>query len=932
MAEPNPDLKGVIQVKDGPGWSPLDSKKVFQPIMDAINAIRSVDLNIYIGLSYGANAHTQTPAMFKSYGFPDSVSIRDATKKLDPAATIDTVSIPNMLNIMKGGTGQAAVLSSKEVNDMLTDVKKFIIIPFDTMNSKSGDKSDDPKAYGHKDDCLAFAQKFLDLDKSKGGSIIIGWQPNTSNLDLINTSTDRKQATGVEQGEYEKLHFALGAGAADVDATVVEYIDFLISKWDKESQKFIESKIASGKKKPDDETGKTKLDDVEKLDDDATEKKAAGITEDQKNNLKTRLETVNSKILNDPGDEKNTAYGIAQEIFAVFFSGGDKTKQTKDFLTSQVTELAKLGIFGKEGKRKDELAGISKRLENPATAKKIELEEEEDPEKAAAEKKRKEEEAEKKRKEDLEKAAAEKKRKEEEEDARKKGSIGKQLRVMTFNTWYEALGINPKQAFCTDSGTNKCQDNIRAAILAEMDKPGPVVIFLQEFTYNFEEFFGPLVTVDKSNKIESLSNVAKGIAIKAFRHFKIDYKGRKFYVYIGQIGNSVMATIYSSDLADESATEFFMGNLASGMNTGGDPNKHEIVTTFSGDAKLKIDDIKHAGKPYDFRGGNRPFTILRFDTTNLKLILLNIHSPHPDVFGDLHDGNPPNPDPGAPKDPITVAQFAFTALGPFFDEHVFTSGSGVDKKDYTFVAGGDFNTDANTAIDRLTPIFQDANNTIDRNTNKTCCTDKGGTTFTSTVDHIFSTSVIRDYKVYDPNATKLETTTTTPPNPRYYFSDHLPVYATVTLLTVPAKVPVSNETSSSSSSSSSSAQSGKVPTEQNAPQNNTGVDASSTNTTSKISSSSDALSSGSNVHQQVESQADVSEGPETHQIVESESGASGASSATPSEANAVSIEAVESGKAAPVSVIPAPVPAPAPVTTSAPSGPITSITIMPSSK
>jgi hypothetical protein len=132
---------------------------------------------------------------------------------------------------------------------------------------------------------------------------------------------------------------------------------------------------------------------------------------------------------------------------------------------------------------------------------------------------------------------------------------------------------------------------------------------------------------------------------------------------------------------------------------------------------------------------------------------------------------------GANPPTLTVADFAFNALGPFFDKHFFNKG--IDKKDYTFVAGGDFNTDASTAITRLNPIFLDAN-TTDRTTNKTCCTDNGGTTFTSTVDHIFSTSVISDYKVYDPNAQKLEKTKT---SPRYYFSDHLPVYATVTLPT-----------------------------------------------------------------------------------------------------------------------------------------------------
>jgi hypothetical protein len=365
-------------------------------------------------------------------------------------------------------------------------------------------------------------------------------------------------------------------------------------------------------------------------------------------------------------------------------------------------------------------------------------------------------------------------------------SGGNNLNVMTFNTWYEALGTTPKKGFCMSGSTNRCQDNIRAAILAQMDKPGPVVIFLQEFTYKFEEFFEPDVTIDSSlPAIESRDNVftpSSKPAIKAFRHFKIVYKGRNFYVYIGQIGSSVMATIYSSELADESATKFFMGNLASGMHPSGDKNRHEIVTTFSGDnRKLTTEDIKFGIKGttlngYDFNGGNRPFTILRFD--NLKLILLNIHSPHNTKFGVTMRGTSVHA--GAHPLTLTVADFAFNALSPFFTEHVF---KGIDKTGYTFVAGGDFNAEASEAVTRLKPIFQDANNTIGRKTN-TCCTDKGGTTFASTVDHIFSTLKFSSYTVYDP--TKLEKTKT---DPRYYFSDHLPVYATVTLPAAPAKAP-----------------------------------------------------------------------------------------------------------------------------------------------
>ena len=937
MAEPKLDLKGVIQVDDGQGWGDKskggnhNSKQIFTPILDAIQSIGKEYPDYYIGLTYGANSH-QSENIFTEYGFSKKTppSKGDIDKPLEPVIIAKIGSLDPVKNILKhiGGTGQAEVLANPDVRTMVSNVYtdskvKFIIIPFDTMHSKPTDPPGTAEKYGHKDDCLAFAKMFL----NSPNTIIVGWRNRKSALHKLDSNME-KQPSDVDMFH---LHFALGGGEAGpiLDETAKEYIDFLISKWDSESQKFIESKIASGpdlKTKLDGtDTGKKlgeKLDDTkpkldEKLDDDdtdgadavVTEKKPTGVTAAEIDALTTKLKGVKLSA-GDTG--KNSAYEIAEEIFNAFFGGGDKSSQTKEFLMEKVAELAKLDIFRKEGKRKDELAGISKRLETPSTAKKIEEEEDgkkevkeeekdddtDEAEKAAAEKKRKEEED-----------AAEKKIKEDDDAAKKKGSMGKQLRVMTFNTWYHTFNATKNAGFCNEVGGNECLKNNRNAVLAQMAKTGPVVIFLQEFSYKFDEFIGTDVTIS-SNKIESKNNVVSGSGtkstIKAFRHFEINYKGRKFYVYIGQIGESVMATIYSSELVDESATEFFMGNLASGMNPGGDMNQHEIVPTFSGDKnpKLKIDDIKHSGNPYSFRGGSRPFTILRFDTADLKLILLNIHSPHPDVFGELHDGNPPKPDPGAPKAPTTVAEFAFNALGPFFTTHVFTRG--IDKTDYTFVAGGDFNADANTAITRLNPILEDANKTIDRTTNKTCCTDKGGTTFRTTVDHIFSTSVISDYKVYDPNATKLEKTKT--PS-RYYFSDHLPVYATVTLPAAPAKAPAGSGAPAPvgpASESGSNETQISVPTEQQ--------NAEAETSSSGASSATSATSATSEARLKVSGESSEAQ-------VQNDGPSSSAPSAVPSAVPAP--EAASVPAPAPTS---APVPAPAPLTTSpTPSGPIRSI-------
>jgi len=1019
MAEPKLDLKGVIQVKDGPGWSPLDPKVVFQPIMDAINAIRRVDPDIYIGLIYGANAG-QSKIMFDLYGFSNANPPSTGKITVDIAKTIGTLTSEKILTF--SGKGQAAVLSSDiVVKDMLKDITNFIIIPFDTVNSKpKKDKTgadiangtDDYASYGHRDDCLAFAEKFLALPKS----IIIGWQPMVSEF-TIPIETDSDGLKAIKQGpaaesEFKNLYFALGAGVAGhLEPTAISYIDFLIQKWDKESQEFINSKLSKGAitKKNDDDA-----------DAEGPEKKTPGVTEEKKNALKTRLAETKSKlqatatlaatpvaaetvaatpvatpVAPAPASaDRAAAYGIAQEIFNAFFGGSDdKSKQTKPFLTEKVAALKGLTIFSKE-QSKASLDAIGKRLENPAAAatstvgrkpltrpvpvvtpekkyvfafdidntlvqgsildskgmrtpfnaathaadytamlnlmKKIidakhyvwivtantkiikatfeynyltgETGKEitsspnyyfMNPATVADELKSqfvdsqispltdttttpldlgfdsegdgsdfqakglkpyamiaKWLELKNTTMDDVQMYLFDDNESRYEKTCKNvkdnkiefvkigppalapttpvapapappsppapapalpplsgfksdvltkatekfnaipkttKTPVTSGLNVMTFNTWYEALGNSPSQKFCTDGANNKCQDNIRAAILAQMDKPGPVVIFLQEFTYNFEEFFGSDIQI--TNKIlESNCGVLipKGSkstpSTKAFRHFTMTYKTRPFYVYTGQIGNSVMTTIYSSDLCNESATYFLMGNLASGMNPGGDTSNHEIVPTFSGFATITniTEDVRgiQGGnvKTYNFTGGDRPFMVLRFDDPALQLILLNIHAPKEVAFN-----KPKGKLDTAPNK--TVARFAFDAIGPFFDKEIFTGTVRKQRTDYRIVAGGDFNTDANNALAGLKAVLTDTNKSSKRD-GKTCCTTNGGVKFSTAVDHIFSTVPITDYTVHD--------TTTTPKttsNPRYLFSDHLPVYATITLPPIASAVP-----------------------------------------------------------------------------------------------------------------------------------------------
>ena len=758
MADPKVDLKGVIQVKDGDGWDPFKPEVVFQPIMDAIKAIRAEYPNIYIGLTYGANANTQTPKMFSLYGFTEKNTPSTGKQPVDIAGAIDTTNTTAILDTISG-TGQAEVLSSPDVKNMLKDVKRFIIIPFDTMNSNvDKDGNGNLDAYGHKNDCLVFAQKFLNIDKSKGGSIIIGWQPMVSEFTISTRIKSGTDLTTLKQGDavqyqFKNLYFALGAGAAGpLDATAKEYIDFLIQNWNKESQEFIDSKIVPGGKPLDDAGKKLDGDPDTKLDGDAdtkldsTEKKPAGVTAEQIKELQDQLSRY--ATLTDADGEKKTAYGIAKEIFKSFFGGGDdKSKQTKEFLTEKVAELATMAIFGKDP-AKGNLDKITTRLETPSIANKIEVKDDANEKKVNAKKS----------------AAA--------------GADADNLSIMTFNTWYLSFNAGEKidrtpgkvlesAKFCE----TKCSENNRQAILAQMAKPGPVIIFLQEFTYNFDTFFkgdGPddvIINNDGfSSTIKAKDSNKADTSIPAFRYFTMTYKANKFHVYIGQIGDSVIATIYSDTLTDgEPADEFFVGNLAAGTLAKGktvgdkDPKSYDLAYTFSGNKKSPLTVDKNPDTPVF--GGHRPFIILKLN----KGIILNLHAPHSDSFKTL-------------KDPLfgkKVDEFAFDALARFVTETVLKSGS---TNDYTFIAGGDFNTDAATSISRLEPIFKDINATTISRNGSTCCTTDGGLDFKNgAFDHIFSTLKFSAYNVYD--ATTLEKTKQ--PNPRYFFSDHLPVYATI---------------------------------------------------------------------------------------------------------------------------------------------------------
>jgi hypothetical protein len=986
MAETKLDLKGVIQVDDGDGWTstPRDYKKIFEPFMNAIKAIRAEYPDHYIGLTYGANADQSSKLFTTQYGFTDTTT----PSKADIDTTkLDKVNIPDMLKIMAGGSGQAAVLSNPDVINMFTTngINKFIIIPFDTMDStvdKHGNGNID--GYGHKTDCIEFAKKFLALPKS----IIIGWRNGKSLQSKITNNTERQN---IVPG-MDMLYFALGGGVAaltdpKLNHTTKDYIDFLIKNWDSESQKFIESKIASVpdlKKKPDDKKVGTGTDGAD------AEKKPAGVNADQIKELQDKLEGVK---LSDADGEKKTAYRIAQEIFNAFFGGSDdKSKQTKEFLTNRVKELQGLTTtFGTD----KQLAEIAKRLENPAAAatstvgrkhltkpvvtpekkyvfafdiddtlvrlgvlittntgritpfnaathaadhdamlklmndmivanhyvwivtansniskdnfqknyltgeigKKIIASENyyfmnpttvdtdlkghfisgqisphltaaaldldfsktdsgyefqtkglkpyamiakwlqlknsdmsnvqmylfDDNEKYGLTCKNvKDNKIEFVKisppppapvappspppvappsppapspssgfKSDVLEKATEKFNAISKTTTPPAISGGGNLKVMTFNTWYEAFSPAKydRTKYCTEGDNNKCTDTIMKTIVDRMKEGGPQVIFLQEFTSRFDDFFGKVegVVITKPDSFASTTKVQTtndsgtrvDTDIPQLRHFTMTAGGKKFYVYTATIAGETITTIYSSDLCDKPADAFFIGNTA-------------IVRK----APLPLDNAPYFWKDKTdtadeeswIFGGARPYIVLEFK--DMKLVLINLHSHH-DVSFRPKEGGPAFTDEQnsfigkfKKEDGSTnsVQTYAFSVLGTMLKNDTRIP----NLNDYSIIIGGDFNAEPKRTLELLNLSLGSSakkftDDGIDRTkAGYTCCTTDDGVTFNKSGDQIYSRGlkiVDESYKVHEVDTLEKRTGKST----QNYFSDHLPVYATITL-------------------------------------------------------------------------------------------------------------------------------------------------------
>ena len=395
------------------------------------------------------------------------------------------------------------------------------------------------------------------------------------------------------------------------------------------------------------------------------------------------------------------------------------------------------------------------------------------------------------------------------------------LKVMSFNTWFAAF--EPKTRpnggddtlYCNVDKdgkiTNECEKNIMAEIMDKTDKKYEV-IFLQEVVNDI-----PKVFAKYKPSIAFNPTPIKNYSIMTYTSDTTPSESVEYYVYNYKAMSEFITTLCSKKFFKNPADKYFMGNLV------GYPFD-QIVSHTSG-AKTPV---------WSITGGARPYIVLVFD--NEKIILINIHGPHPsnfnpykqtinftdltgksayfpigveDASGSLQHNKVKykiNPVFGASPDPATqkkiddklkevkelnkrcnnnLQEYAFTGLGKMLKEKIPT-----ELSEYNIIFGGDFNENPNTIQKYLAQLgsefffskdsknfLPDANNLLSQRSTPTCCITKPGNSFKSIYDQIYSNKLnIKNYDTY--NETKLKRT---PDKGSVYFSDHLPVYAEIEL-------------------------------------------------------------------------------------------------------------------------------------------------------
>ena len=348
------------------------------------------------------------------------------------------------------------------------------------------------------------------------------------------------------------------------------------------------------------------------------------------------------------------------------------------------------------------------------------------------------------------------------------------LKIMTFNTCWEALGstksTNLDMLHCkTGSDANTCRDNIFKVIKKSITDKYDFIL-LQEMTTKFEDIM--------TSPINDITvQLTQSPTIPNLKYYSDD----KYYGYHYTCKESCIGILHLQSMGH--ATKYFAGNLA-GIPYTAEPKK-------------------------SVNAGARPFIMLLFETKNL--IVVNVHAPKDSFKKGTGIGSKYKL-----VDYIDTADFK-TAI-----TNKYTSIRDIDKivkfyssspnyafqyviqdairtqlgiadtnlPEYKIIIAGDFNTpnpaikigsDKPKTIAITTPP---KGNVLNDNTYNTCAfpTSKILTNYKngSLSDHILSNMKMEtgSYKIFDGKigGADIPGILKTPPE----FSDHLPVYATIT--------------------------------------------------------------------------------------------------------------------------------------------------------
>ena len=241
---------GIVQVFQGEGkWAfeypsknpnaQANADKIFAPINAVIDDLIQQGYE-HIGLTYAAN-QDQTIEMFNAYEF-----VHDETAKLSQKVQNGEIK-PETFTLL-GGSGQAFVLGFQK--KLLSDAKynkKFRIIPFSTMEysgARDGTPPNNTKN-GDTDDCIRFAELFLQQDKS----IILGWSGLENYLDR-KLVAERIQHVKKITDDKITNYFSIGGERCRTGVNtpqnsgidlMIKYAKWAINNWNNDSQQIIDN-------------------------------------------------------------------------------------------------------------------------------------------------------------------------------------------------------------------------------------------------------------------------------------------------------------------------------------------------------------------------------------------------------------------------------------------------------------------------------------------------------------------------------------------------------------------------------------------------------------------------------------------------------------------------------------------------------------------